>query len=69
VKILIDAQPPPGLKLLLTRTGHEAYHVVEIGLRDADDTQLWEYAIREGEGESRRDVVVPQRGRDQPLRR
>jgi predicted nuclease of predicted toxin-antitoxin system len=48
VKILINAQLPPGLKLLLTEAGHEAYHVVEIGLRDADDAQLWEYAMREG---------------------
>ena len=47
MKILIDAQLPPGLKLLLTQAGHEAYHVVEVGLRDADDAQLWEYAVQE----------------------
>jgi len=47
VKILIDAQLPPALKPLLTQAGHEAYHVVEIGLRDADDGQGWEYAVRE----------------------
>jgi predicted nuclease of predicted toxin-antitoxin system len=48
VKVLIDAQLPPGLKLLLTQAGHQAQHVVEIGLRDADDAQLWGYAVREG---------------------
>jgi predicted nuclease of predicted toxin-antitoxin system len=47
VKLLIDAQLPPGLKHLLTQAGHQAYHVVEVGLRDADDAQLWRYAIRE----------------------
>ena len=34
MKILVDAQLPPGLTLLLTQAGHEACHVVEIGLRD-----------------------------------
>jgi predicted nuclease of predicted toxin-antitoxin system len=47
VKILNDAQLPPGLKPLLTQTGHEAYHVAEVGLRDAGDAQLWGYAVRE----------------------
>ena len=48
MKILIDAQLPPGLKLMLAEAGHEAVHVVEVGLRDADDAQVWEYAVREG---------------------
>jgi predicted nuclease of predicted toxin-antitoxin system len=48
VKILIDAQLPPGLKLTLVEAGHEAHHVVDVGLRDADDSQVWEYAVREG---------------------
>jgi predicted nuclease of predicted toxin-antitoxin system len=48
VKILIDAQLPPGLKGLLTAAGHDAYHVADVGLRDATDTSVWEYAAREG---------------------
>jgi predicted nuclease of predicted toxin-antitoxin system len=48
VKILIDAQLPPGLKLMLAEAGHEALHVVDVGLRDADDGQVWGYAAREG---------------------
>jgi predicted nuclease of predicted toxin-antitoxin system len=44
VKILIDAQLPPCLELMLA----EAVHAVEVGLRDADDAQVWEYAVREG---------------------
>ena len=48
MKILIDAQLPPGLGLLLNQAGHDACHVFEIGLRDADDAQVWDYAVREG---------------------
>ena len=47
MKILIDAQLPPGLKMMLAAAGHEANHVVDVGLRDADDAQVWEYAVRE----------------------
>ena len=48
MKILINAQLPPGLGLLLNQAGHDACHVFEIGLRDADDAQVWDYAVREG---------------------
>jgi predicted nuclease of predicted toxin-antitoxin system len=48
VKILIDAQLPPSLKLMLAEAGHEAHHVVDVGLRDAADAQVWGYAEREG---------------------
>ena len=48
LKILIDAQLPPGRKVMLAAAGHEANHVVDVGLRDAADTQVWEYAVREG---------------------
>ena len=34
--------------MLLPEAGHEACHVDEIGLRHADDAQLWAYAVREG---------------------
>jgi len=33
---------------MLAEAGHETLHVVEVGLRDADDAQIWEYAVREG---------------------
>jgi predicted nuclease of predicted toxin-antitoxin system len=48
LKILIDAQLPPGLKVMLAAAGHEANHVIDVGLRDADDARVWEYAVREG---------------------
>ena len=47
MKILIDAQLPPGLKVMLAAAGHEANHLVDVGLRDADDAQVWESAARE----------------------
>jgi predicted nuclease of predicted toxin-antitoxin system len=48
LKILIDAQLPPGLKLMLVGAGHDALHVAEVGLRDSDDAQVWRYAAQEG---------------------
>lgn len=41
MKVLIDAQLPPGLKIMLTQAGYEAHHVVDVGLRDASDTAVW----------------------------
>lgn len=48
MKILIDAQLPPGLKTILARAGHEARHVVDVGLRNASDAAVWDYAVTEG---------------------
>jgi predicted nuclease of predicted toxin-antitoxin system len=47
VKILIDAQLPPNLKIMLAEAGHEALHVVDVGLRDAEDAQVWGYAVQQ----------------------
>jgi predicted nuclease of predicted toxin-antitoxin system len=52
VKILIDAQLPPGLKFMLAEAGDEAQHVIDVGLRDADDARVWGHAVQ---GES----VIP----------
>jgi predicted nuclease of predicted toxin-antitoxin system len=40
LKILIAAQLPPGLKVMLAAAGHDANHVIDVGLRDADDAQV-----------------------------
>ena len=48
MKILIDTQLPPGLKLMLAEAGHDAHQVIDVGLRDAADAQVWGYAVREG---------------------
>ena len=42
---LIDAQLPPSLALLLAGHGHTAEHVADIGLRHADDSSIWAYAL------------------------
>ena len=33
---------------MLAEAGHEAHHVIDVGLRDAADAQVWGYAVREG---------------------
>ena len=37
MKFLVDAQLPPALAHWLRETGHEATHVADIGLREAED--------------------------------
>jgi len=59
LKILIDAQLPPGRKVMLAAAGHEANHVVDVGLRDAADAQVWEYAVREGIAVLTKDEDLP----------
>jgi predicted nuclease of predicted toxin-antitoxin system len=45
VKFLIDAQLPPALALFLKEAGHEAKHVIDIGLASSDDSLIWDYAV------------------------
>ena len=45
---IIDAQLPPALARTLRAVGCEAFAVRELGLRDAADTQLWNYALQHG---------------------
>ena len=48
MKIIVDAQLPPGLVSSLAQARHEAHHVIEIGLRDAPDWAVWDRAVGEG---------------------
>jgi len=48
VKFLIDAQLPPLLAVWLQEAGHEAVHVRDIGLREADDGAIWDHAMQTG---------------------
>jgi predicted nuclease of predicted toxin-antitoxin system len=48
VKFLVDAQLPPMLAEWLRKAGHEAQHVREVGLLDADDTAIRAYAGKVG---------------------
>jgi predicted nuclease of predicted toxin-antitoxin system len=42
---LIDAQLPPSLAEALRSDGHEAVHVVDLGLLAAGDREIWNEAI------------------------
>jgi predicted nuclease of predicted toxin-antitoxin system len=48
VKFLIDAQLPPALAGWLRKVGHEASHVEDDGLRDAEDGAIWAHALKTG---------------------
>ena len=48
MKFIIDAQLPPAVARLLCELGHEAVAVRDIGLREADDGPIWQYALEHG---------------------
>ena len=48
LRFFVDAQLPPALAAFLCAKGHDAVAVREIGLRDADDPDIWERARAEG---------------------
>jgi len=45
VKLIVDAQLPPSLASALRDAGCEAVAVREIGLREAKDSAIWQYAL------------------------
>lgn len=48
MKFLVDAQLPPLLAYWLREAGHEAVHVVDAGLCDAEDGEIWIHALESG---------------------
>lgn len=42
---LVDAQLPPALARRIESLGYHAEHVQDCGLRDADDSVIWSYAL------------------------
>ncbi len=42
---VVDAQLPPALARLLVQQGHIASHVEDLGLRHADDNDIWDWAL------------------------
>jgi len=44
VKFVVDAQLPPALARALFEAGQDARAVREIGLRESEDSDIWEYA-------------------------
>lgn len=45
MRFVVDAQLPPALARMVAGAGHEAQHVLDVGLRDADDLDIWSYAL------------------------
>lgn len=48
LRFIIDAQLPPALADFLQSKGHDAVALREIGLRDADDPDIWDRARADG---------------------
>ena len=48
MKLLVDQQLPPALARWLADRGEDAVHVRDVGLRDASDQDVRDYAIAEG---------------------
>jgi predicted nuclease of predicted toxin-antitoxin system len=63
MRFLIDAQLPPALARFLEANGHTAEHVADIGLRHAEDSPIWTYAIANQAIIITKDEDFPQRVR------
>jgi len=48
VRFLVDNQLPVALARFLTSAGSESLHVIDVGLAQASDSEIWRYAA-EGE--------------------
>lgn len=48
MKFLVDAQLPPALARWLREAGHDADHVEDVGLREANDGAIWAHALQSG---------------------
>jgi len=46
VKFLVDNQLPAALARFLASRGAECEHVLDVGLAEASDTEIWNYASR-----------------------
>lgn len=46
MRFLVDAQLPPALAQWLREAGHDAQAVREVGLREAEGSDLWDHALR-----------------------
>ncbi len=45
---LVDAQLPPALAGKIAAAGYEAAHVLEVGLLESTDSQIWDHALEVG---------------------
>jgi predicted nuclease of predicted toxin-antitoxin system len=46
MRFLVDAQLPPALARILSAKGFEAEHVYDVQLGTAQDSAIWDYALR-----------------------
>ncbi|MBB1125591.1 DUF5615 family PIN-like protein [Thiospirillum jenense] len=46
MRFLVDAQLPPALARWLSERGHEAAHVLDLGLLTASDQTIWMHACK-----------------------
>jgi predicted nuclease of predicted toxin-antitoxin system len=46
MRFVVDAQLPPALARFLKDQGHTAEHVLYLGLNEAEDSAIWDYALR-----------------------
>ncbi|WP_324780298.1 DUF5615 family PIN-like protein [Thiobacillus sedimenti] len=47
-RFLVDAQLPPALARKIAAMGHEASHVLDVGLLECSDSRIWDYALENG---------------------
>lgn len=45
MRFVVDAQLPPTLARFLASLGEEAIHVLDAGLLEADDGEIWSFAL------------------------
>lgn len=48
MKFLVDNQLPLALARYLSTQGHECWHVLDLGLEEANDITIWRWASAEG---------------------
>ena len=66
MKFIVDAQLPPALARLLCELGQEAVAVRDVGLREADDGPIWQYALEHGTVIVSKDEDFPERSLRSP---
>jgi predicted nuclease of predicted toxin-antitoxin system len=45
LRFLVDAQLPPALARKIAALGYDAEHLLDLGLLEADDSTVWDYAL------------------------
>ena len=61
MRFLVDAQLPPALARWRREAGHDAQAIREVGLREAADGEVWDYALANGAAIITKDEDFPTR--------